>query len=96
MSRRRWEVVWTSPARDALLEIVRTMSFLHRVETTVSRLGAFPLSGRILPEYPSSGLREVLVGDYRAIYRLVQARRRVEILSFLHGARDLRRIKARP
>ena len=51
------------------------------------RLARFPLSGRVVPEFPTGSFREVLVGNYRIIYE--PAERQVEILTIMHGARDL-------
>lgn len=42
-----------------------------------------------MPEFPASGLRELIVGDYRVIYRVVKAPASVQILAVRHGARLL-------
>jgi plasmid stabilization system protein ParE len=56
---------------------------------TVDRLIAFPLQGRIVPEWQRPELRELLQGAYRIVYR-VRSTDVVEILTVFHGARLLR------
>ncbi len=99
MPKRPHSLTWTGPALADLLEITRRIQvdnpeaarrFGKRVKEKVSRLAQFPCSARMVPEFPTSGLREVLVGDYRVIYRIVPVKRRVEILTVCHGARLLR------
>ena len=95
---KRAVVVWARPALDSLLDIVRHIradnppaarQFAAAVKTKTVRLQKFPESGRPVPEFPASGLRELLVGDYRVIYRVVKAPAAVQILSVRHGARLL-------
>ena len=95
---KRASLVWTRPALDSLLDVVRYIKrdnppaaqrFAATIKTKVTRLELFPESGRVVPELPSGGLREVLVDDYRVIYRVVKPRIRVEILAVRHGARRL-------
>ena len=93
---RRFSVVWTRPALDSLLEIVwhiqsdkpsAAIHFASAIKNKVARLARFPQSGRLVPEFPSSGLRELLIGDYRVIYRFATQPAIVEILTVRHGAR---------
>jgi toxin ParE1/3/4 len=74
---KRASLVWTRPALDSLLDVVRYIKrdnppaaqrFAATIKTKVTRLELFPESGRVVPEFPSRGLREVLVDDYRIIY----------------------------
>ena len=55
----------------------------------VERLAEFPRSGRIIPEDRRGSVREVIVGRYRVLYRV--RRGRIEILTLIHGAREMRR-----
>ena len=95
---RRASVVWTRPALDGLLEITHYImadnpstarAFAENIKAKVGRLRTFPESRRVVQEFPSSGLREVLVGDYRVIYRFVKSTRNVQVLAVHHGARLL-------
>ena len=93
---RRATVVWTKPALDSLLDIVRyirrenpaaAQRFGAAVKSRTSRLESFPDSGRVVPEFPTSGLREIVFGDYRIVYRHPPDTASVEILTVRHGAR---------
>ncbi len=95
---KRASLVWTRPALDGLLAIVRHIKtdnpaaaerFASTVNVKVTRLERFPESGRVVPEFPGSGLREVLLGDYRIIYRTVKDPASIQILAVRHGARLL-------
>ena len=95
---KRATVVWTRPALDSLLEIVRyirrddpdaALRFGRAVKSKTGRLASFPESGRIVPEFPTAGLREVVLGNYRIIYRHLRDEKSVEILTVRHGARVL-------
>ena len=44
--------------------------------------------GRFVPELREASHRELLIGSYRLIYRV--AAEQVEIVAFIHGARDFR------
>jgi toxin ParE1/3/4 len=54
----------------------------------VERLLTFPTSGRSLPEFPASPLREVIVDPYRIVYRSSESE--VFIIAVIHGKRLLR------
>ncbi len=45
--------------------------FRDRAVSTLSNLVEFPESGRIIPEFPGLGFREVLVDRYRFFYKPV-------------------------
>ena len=95
---KRASVVWTRPALDSLLDIVRRIQldkpsaarrFATTVKDKVSSLQRVPGAGRLVPEFPGSGLRELLIGNYRVIYRVLTAPAKVQILTVRHGARLL-------
>jgi toxin ParE1/3/4 len=50
-------------------------------------LADFPGSGRVVPEIGRMEIRELILGDYRIVYRHHVGR--VEILTVFHGARLL-------
>jgi toxin ParE1/3/4 len=63
---------------------------LERIQEGVRRAGEFPESGRIVPEFPNRGWREVLVGNYRAIYRVDRETGALTVLAVVHGRQLLR------
>jgi addiction module RelE/StbE family toxin len=89
-------VTWTEQALDDLeaicLYIARDSPqyarlFVDLVFRQTDRLSEFPLSGRVVPEFGQPDLREMIVGKYRVIYRVLQEE--TEILTVHHGARLL-------
>ena len=93
------ELVWTDLAERDLREIsgyialdsqAYALAFVARIESTVARLTAFPLSGRIVPEFPAGPFREVIFQNYRIIY--VVEGDAVGILRVRHPTMDLARI----
>ena len=51
------------------------------------QIGAFPQSGRMVPEYQDIDVREVVEPPYRIVYRVTADR--VDVLAVFHGARLL-------
>lgn len=56
---------------------------------SVERLQVFPESGRHPPEFPHLPHREVIVGNYRVIYRYDSKKADVKIVTVVHGSRLL-------
>ena len=52
-----------------------------------SQLAAFPESGRIVPEFGTEEIRELVYGAYRVIYRVCDT---IEVLTVRHGSQLLR------
>ena len=74
-------------ARDSLLNAV---DFTDRLVSSVDRLADAPLIGRVVPEFSSKSLRELIFRGYRIVYSADESC--VTILRVVHGARDLRRL----
>ncbi len=58
--------------------------FRRKAEQKLSRLTAFPESGRFIPEFPELPVREVIVRPYRFFYRIKEDT--VWIVAVRHGA----------
>lgn len=91
------KVVWTEQAWDRLLEIERFIArddasaatrLLDKLIDRGDSLKEHPRRGRRLPELPESGLRELIVDNYRIVYR--RTPRAVEVLTVFEGHRLLR------
>ena len=91
------KVTWTEQAWERLLEIERFIArdepraAARLVDTLSDRGGALvehPERGRRLPELPESGLRELIVGNYRLVYR--RTPEAIEVLTIFEGHRLLR------
>lgn len=92
------EVIWTGPAFMDLRQIhefiardsVRYAAItIVKIRDAVARLGKFPQIRRAVPEFPETAYREVIVGNYRAIYRHDPVQRRVLILAVVPTSRML-------
>ena len=62
-------------------------TLLAQARDAARSLDRFAERGRIVPELRDAAIREVFVGSYRLVYRILQ--NRVEVLALVHGARDL-------
>jgi toxin ParE1/3/4 len=89
-------ILWTEAAREDLRAIhafiardsrVYARRMVNRIRTTVERLRRFPGSGTRVQEWDRPELREVVVGNYRVIYRLDD--KVVVILTVIHAASQL-------
>lgn len=60
------------------------VDFRDKAKKSLSRLRTFPLSGRVLPEFPDLPFREVIVAHYRFFYRVKG--QTVWIVAVWHGA----------
>ena len=91
------KVVWTSEARDRLLEIeayIASQGSPHNAERFIQKiiqrakiLTDYPVSGRIVPEYPSGVFRELIENGYRIVYRIKSEV--VEIITIYEPRRSL-------
>lgn len=59
-------------------------NFRKRVEQQLRRLGRFPGSGRVVPEFPDLPFRELIVSPHRFFYRVED--RKIWIVAVWHGA----------
>ncbi|MDZ4277959.1 MAG: type II toxin-antitoxin system RelE/ParE family toxin [Dehalococcoidia bacterium] len=94
-------IVWTVGARDDLrdtIDYIGRDSPTYAAATAERILGAaeglrrHPKMGRVVPEYDDQSIRELIVGNYRVVYRL--RRQQVAVLAIVHGSRDLLRRSA--
>jgi plasmid stabilization system protein ParE len=90
------KLVWTPLALEQAEEIADYIAsdnaaaaehWLAGLFDVVERLGNYPESGRPVPEIRRPDIREIIYGDYRAIYRIRSAT--VAILTVRHGRRLL-------
>jgi toxin ParE1/3/4 len=93
---------WTNQARDDLKNIFDFISqdsfgyakiIIIHLRSSTKKLKDHPKIGWIVPEFGSEQIREIIVGNYRVVYRVV-SENRLDILTVHHSARDLqKRIK---
>ena len=90
------QVIWAPSARLDLKIVVQEIAKFDEdgaerigrglIEVT-KRLGLFPHSGRVVPEFGWDSLREIVFRKYRIIYSVRTDRNSVEIVRVWHGAR---------
>jgi toxin ParE1/3/4 len=89
-------VYWTDTAISSLSNIHAFLSptspsyaqrTIDRITRRSQQIATFPNSGRIVPEFESDRIREIIEGNYRIIYILQS--NQIEILAVFHGARSL-------
>lgn len=94
------QVRWTPQALDDLdaicVFIARDVPqvaamFADGAFRATDRLAHYPRLGRVVPELGIDNIREIILGNYRVIYRIRQDD--VQILTVHHGARLLDTVK---
>lgn len=72
-------IQWTGQAVDDLRQIREYVErdsprygrlVAERLYEATRRLELFPRSGRVVPEFNSDQIREIIAGEYRIVYRL--------------------------
>lgn len=90
-------VSWARQAVDQLAEIHEYLSetsdtLAQRIVSGIidraDQLSYFPESGRYVPEYRNSGVRELICGAYRIVYDISGGR--VVVLAVVHGSHRVR------
>jgi len=71
----------------ALNSAYYALRMVDEITRRSEQIGAFPRSGRVVPEYASHEIREVFEKPYRIIYRVHQDQ--VDVLAVIHAAREL-------
>ena len=64
---------------------------VDRLTRRSQQISAYPLSGRIVPEYEIDTIREVIEGPYRIIYHIKPDQ--IDVLAVIHGAMNILRDK---
>jgi plasmid stabilization system protein ParE len=91
-------VHWTDTALGHLDAIYRYIArdspvyakrMVDRLTRRSQQIGAFPLSGRMVPEYEMTQIREAVEGPYRVIYYIKPDQ--IDVLAVLHGAQSIPR-----
>lgn len=90
-------VLWTEQAWTRLAEIEAFIArdnpaaapkFVDKLIERGDALARYPERGRKLREMPGAGLREIVVGNYRLIYRVTSSA--IEVLTVFEAHRLLR------
>ncbi len=86
------KIIWSPLSLDRIIEVSEfiaedkpgaSIKWVDSVFDSVQRLIKFPESGRSVPEINRSDIREILLGNYRIIYRIEE--KSITILTVRHG-----------
>lgn len=90
------QVGWHPQAYDELSAIAEYISrdseayargVITRIIEAADNAALFPGMGRRVPEWDDDAVREMIIGNYRLIYRVLEER--ILVLTVIHGARLL-------
>lgn len=92
------EIIWTRSALKDLRDIQHYISLdskyyakryvsvlIHRVEILIS----YPLAGRVVPEKEDETIRELIEGNYRIFYKVIN-KEKVAILRVHHSSKQIK------
>lgn len=88
---------WTEGAELELYEIGdyiaadnvdAAVAWIERLRERADAVARMPRSGRIVPELELDDVREVFVGSYRLIYRVIPGG--IEVMTVFEGSKQLR------
>jgi toxin ParE1/3/4 len=92
-------IIWLESAKFDLKEIFDYISLdskryarfqVEKIITKTNILKSNPEIGKIVDEFKTPTIREIIEGNYRIIYSIVSAKE-INILLIHHGARNLKR-----
>lgn len=91
-----YKLIWSPASRDDLRDIVsfisrdsprRAEAFGYRLIAETDKLRNFGEIGRVVPEFDTATIREIIVRSYRIVYRVNHDRELVEIARLWHAGR---------
>ena len=91
-----YQVILSTSSRKDLQDIVRYISlddpltalqFGRFLIHHTKNLSQFPEQGRVVPEFDEDTIREIIVRNYRVIYRVNHDRKSIEVVRFWHAGR---------
>ena len=90
------KIIWTEPALDDIFSIMEFIAkdSVYYADVTAKgilaapkRIKKFPLSGRIVPEFCDTAIREIIYGSYRIIYKIDASK--CFVVAVIHASRDM-------
>ncbi len=90
------KVYWTETAVENLSAIYAYIAqnspqyaarIIDRLTRRSEQIANFPLSGRIVPEFETEQIREVIEGSYRIIYYIKL--NQIDVLAVVHGTQQI-------
>jgi addiction module RelE/StbE family toxin len=90
------KVFWTETAVNHLSAIYNYISqnspqyaqrLVERLTRRSEQIANFPFSGRLVPEFETEQIREVIEGSYRIIYYIKPEQ--IDVIAVLHAAQNI-------
>ncbi len=90
------KVYWTETAVENLSAIYTYIAqtstqyasrLVDRITRRSEQIASFPLSGRIVSEFGTEQIREVIEGSYRIIYYIKSEQ--IDVLAVVHGSQQI-------
>ncbi|NCQ67942.1 MAG: type II toxin-antitoxin system RelE/ParE family toxin [Microcystis aeruginosa W13-15] len=90
------KVFWTETAVNHLSSIYNYISqnspqyaqrLVERLTRRSEQIANFPFSGRLVPEFETEQIREVIEGSYRIIYYIKPEQ--IDVIAVLHAAQNI-------
>jgi addiction module RelE/StbE family toxin len=90
------KVFWTETAVNHLSSIYNYISqnspqyaqrLVERLTRRSEQIANFPFSGRLVPEFETEQIREVIEGSYRIIYYIKPEQ--IDVIAVLYAARNI-------
>jgi toxin ParE1/3/4 len=92
------KIYFTTRAKSDMAEIVEYISqdnpqaakkWANAIFDSVNGLDDFPEIGRIVPEYAEDTIREIIIGQYRIVYKINQPQKEIYIITVHHSRRRM-------
>jgi plasmid stabilization system protein ParE len=93
-----FKIVFTKPAIADLNGLVTFIArdnpqaaerFGYAIIEKAQKLDGFPFLGRLVPEFKTENIREIIHRPYRIVYRAREDQKLIEILRVWHAARGI-------
>jgi toxin ParE1/3/4 len=93
-----YDLSWSPSAQTDLRQISAYIAqddpeaarrFIQGIFHVIERLQTLPLSGRIVPEFNTPEIREIIRRPCRIVYRISRERKTVKIVRVWHAARGI-------
>ncbi len=97
------KLLWTSRARNDLVEIAKYIAsdnpraasrWIDRLRDQIQKAKEFPQVGRVVPEFGRDDIREIVVKNYRIVYRV--HKQEIHVLTVFEGHLFMRPIDPVP
>jgi len=66
---------------------VQAQKMVDKITNKSIQISEFPYSGRMVPEFECETIREIPVGSYRLMYRILTDR--IDVMAVFHSSMDL-------